>query len=113
MTEKEAMIIMKRCAELYDMEFTKGKFETWKVFLMQHGDYDRTMKKVDDRVLSGNQYRPVLAEIVAQEIKATEVQEVKIKERGEPTQAEIEEHRRLKEKIEKEIEEKGLGLNDL
>lgn len=104
---------MKRCAELYDMEFTKGKFETWKVFLMQHGDYSRTMKKVDDRVLSGNQYRPVIAEVVSQEIKATEVQPLKIKERKEPTQAEIEKQKRMQAKIEKEIEEKGIGLNDL
>lgn len=113
MTEKEALKILSLCQNTYNMEFSKSKLTTWLNFLMEHGDYERSMKKLNDRILSGNQYQPVLAEIVAQEIKATKVQPMKIKERKEPTQAEIDEQNRMKKRIEKEIEEKGLGLNDL
>ena len=113
MNEKEAIKIIALCQNAYNMEFSKGKIEMWKNFLMENGEYERSLKKTKERILSGNQYQPVLAEVVSQEIKATEVKPLKIKERKEPTQAEIDEHKRMQAKIEKEIEEKGIGLNDL
>lgn len=113
MNEKEAIKIIAICQNAYNMEFSKGKFEMWKNFLIENGEYERSLKKANERILSGNQYQPVLAEVVSQEIKATEVQPLNIKERKAPTQAEIDEHKRMQEKIEKEVEEKGIGLNDL
>lgn len=64
MERAEALQIIKFVAETYNLEFDESKGNTWAEFLMDNGDYERTMRKVKGRILDNIKYPPTLAEVI-------------------------------------------------
>ncbi len=75
MTKKEALQIIKKIRNIYNLEFDKSKLETWIEVLSENGDYGPTLKTLDNYINSGNSYPPNLPKIMRKAPKKTEYEE--------------------------------------
>ena len=75
MTKKEALQIIKKIRNIYNLEFDKSKLETWIEVLSENGDYGPTLKTLDNYINSGNSYPPNLPKIMRKAPKKMEYEE--------------------------------------
>lgn len=72
MEREQAINLMLYIENAYSTEFDKDKAEMWLAELTKHGDYNESMKKVKERVIKGNPYKPNLAEVLETGVKRLE-----------------------------------------
>lgn len=75
MTKKEALQIIKKIRNIYNLEFDKPKLETWIEVLRENGDYEPTLKTLNNYINSGNSYPPNLPKIMRKAPKKMEYEE--------------------------------------
>lgn len=114
MTKKQALRVIKFVGEAFNIEFNKDKGYTWLEILMERGDYEKTMRNVKNRAVSGNKYRPSISEIIIptnnagnemiQQVDETQTHAYKKKHSKEYAKA-MSEMEKLRNRLVKEVEE--------
>lgn len=64
MTKQQALEIIEKVSQIYNMDFNESKLETWIDVLSENGDYEPTVKEVKNYITSGNSYPPNLPRIM-------------------------------------------------
>lgn len=111
MKREQAIKLMVYIENAYSTEFHKDMAEMWLSELTKHGDYEESMKKVKDRVIKGNPYKPNLAEVLSTGVKRLEVTQEE-QERHDKIKR-FEEDKNYREQVLKEREEVREKYQDL
>lgn len=114
MTKKQALEVIQLVKNIFNVEFDKNKGMAWLEILTERGDYEKTMRNVKNRAVSGNKYRPSISEIIIptnnagnemlQQVDETQTHAYKKKHSKEYAKA-INEMEKLRNRLVKEVEE--------
>lgn len=75
MTKKRSVTNHQKIRNIYNLEFDKPKLETWIEVLSENGDYEPTLKTLNNYINSGNSYPPNLPKIMRKAPKKMEYEE--------------------------------------
>lgn len=76
MTKQQAFEIIDKVRRIYNMEFDTPKLETWIDVLSENGDYEPTMKEMNNYIKNSNPYPPTLPKIMRKTPKKLKYEEV-------------------------------------
>lgn len=68
MNSKQAAEVISEVQNLFNMNMEDKQIKAWAKILMQRGDYEKTMKNIEQRATDGNKFKPSISEIIIREI---------------------------------------------
>lgn len=81
MTKDEASNILDTVINLFNMNMSDEQILAWGKILIEHGDYEKSMQKVEKRALSNNRFKPTLPEVIHKKEKELTLSDEELKDK--------------------------------